>query len=50
MRGLLYGGSVTPGNAADFLGIPEVDGVFAGRSAWTAAGFLALIRVAAASP
>ena len=45
---VLYGGSVTPDNAAGFLSAPSVDGVFVGRAAWTAEGLLAVARVAAA--
>ena len=41
---LLYGGSVDRDNAADLLAVPGVDGLFAGRSAWTAEGFVALVR------
>ncbi|GAA1141753.1 triose-phosphate isomerase [Nesterenkonia lutea] len=45
---LLYGGSVTPGNASELLGIPGVNGLFVGRSAWTLSGYLELLEVAAA--
>jgi L-erythrulose 1-phosphate isomerase len=43
---VLYGGSVDTGNAADLLGVGSVDGLFVGRAAWDAAGFLALLEVA----
>jgi L-erythrulose 1-phosphate isomerase len=43
---VLYGGSVDLGNAAALLGVDAVDGLFVGRSAWTAEGFLALAEVA----
>ena len=43
--GVLYGGSVTPGNAADLLRVPGVGGLFVGRAAWDVEGFLELLRV-----
>ena len=46
VAGVLYGGSVDPGNAAGLLGVPGVDGLFAGRSASSAEGFLALVDAA----
>jgi triosephosphate isomerase len=39
---VLYGGSVSPRNAADLLAIPAVDGVFVGRSALDPAAFVAI--------
>ncbi|OYX42593.1 MAG: triose-phosphate isomerase [Rhodobacterales bacterium 32-67-9] len=45
----LYGGSVNPGNAADLIACPHVDGLFIGRSAWDVAGYLDILaRVSAA--
>lgn len=41
---LLYGGSVNPGNAAQLAGLPHVDGLFIGRSAWNAESFNHIIR------
>lgn len=35
----LYGGSVNPGNAAELIACPHVDGLFIGRSAWDVAGY-----------
>jgi triosephosphate isomerase len=46
-RAVLYGGSVTPGNAAELLRQPEVDGLFVGRAAWRLDGFQALLRIGA---
>lgn len=46
---VLYGGSVTPENAAGFLSAPSVDGLFVGRAAWTVEGLLAIAHVAAAT-
>ncbi|MFD2027467.1 triose-phosphate isomerase family protein [Promicromonospora aerolata] len=40
--GVLYGGSVDAGNAADLASGLDVDGLFVGRAAWTAAGLLDL--------
>ncbi len=44
LRGLLYGGSVTPANAEALLALDALDGLFVGRAAWTADGFAALAR------
>ena len=46
-RAVLYGGSVDVANAPGFLAIPQVDGLFVGRAAWTAAGFVRLLQLAA---
>lgn len=45
---VLYGGSVTPANAEGFLNCPSVSGLFVGRAAWKAQGFLDLARIGAA--
>ena len=45
LRGLLYGGSVSPDNAAALLELDRLDGLFVGRAAWTADGFTALLVV-----
>lgn len=43
----LYGGSVNPGNCADLIAAPSIDGLFIGRSAWSVAGYLDILaRVA----
>jgi len=42
---ILYGGSVTPQNAADLVSQPEVDGLFIGRMAWDAVNFNRILRV-----
>ena len=39
---ILYGGSVDATNAATFLAVPEINGLFVGRAAWTAEGFAAI--------
>ena len=44
-RALLYGGSVDQENAAGLIRAPHTDGLFVGRSAWTATGLLELIRI-----
>lgn len=41
---LLYGGSVNPDNAEGLIGMPEIDGLFVGRSAWDAARFAAMVE------
>jgi triosephosphate isomerase len=38
---ILYGGSVDPGNAGTFTALPDIDGLFVGRAAWTVEGFIA---------
>ncbi|PRY57557.1 triosephosphate isomerase [Knoellia remsis] len=43
---LLYGGSVTPANAAGLLALPDVDGLFVGRGAWELDGFLSILDTA----
>lgn len=45
LRGLLYGGSVSPSNAAALLDLDDLDGLFVGRAAWTADGFAALLDI-----
>ena len=39
----LYGGSVNPGNCAELITCPHVDGLFIGRSAWDVAGYLDIL-------
>lgn len=39
----LYGGSVNPGNAAELISCPNIDGLFIGRSAWTVEGYLDIL-------
>ena len=45
-RAVLYGGSVSSDNAEALLAVPHVDGLFVGRAAWSAAGFVDLLRLA----
>jgi triosephosphate isomerase len=46
---VLYGGSVNPGNCAELIAQPHIDGLFIGRSAWEAEGYLDILtRVAKA--
>jgi triosephosphate isomerase len=50
---ILYGGSVTAGNASDFLGPdgpPDIDGVLVGGASRQASAFLAIARAAQPSP
>ncbi|WP_137934176.1 triose-phosphate isomerase [Mesorhizobium comanense] len=46
---VLYGGSVNPGNAAELIGQPHIDGLFIGRSAWQAEGYIDILRRASAA-
>ena len=41
---ILFGGSVNPGNAAAYIGLPHVNGLFVGRSAWKKGGYMDLVR------
>jgi triosephosphate isomerase (TIM) len=43
---LLYGGSVKPSNAAELLGVPNVNGALVGGASLTAAEFLGIARTA----
>lgn len=40
----LYGGSVNPDNAADLIKETHIDGLFIGRSAWQATGYIDILR------
>ena len=40
----LYGGSVNPGNCAELIAQPSIDGLFIGRSAWEVEGYLDLLH------
>lgn len=46
---VLYGGSVNPGNAAELIGQPHIDGLFIGRSAWHAEGYIDILKKASAA-
>jgi triosephosphate isomerase len=46
-KAVLYGGSVDRVNAASILTVAGVDGLFVGRAAWSAPGFLELLEIAA---
>jgi triosephosphate isomerase len=41
---ILYGGSVTPGNIAEFMSQPEVDGALVGGASLKADDFLSIVR------
>ncbi|ORE93985.1 triose-phosphate isomerase [Aurantimonas sp. 22II-16-19i] len=41
---VLYGGSVNPENCVALATRPHIDGLFIGRSAWDAAGYLGIVR------
>ncbi len=42
---ILYGGSVTPENGPPMLALDDVDGLFVGRAAWQAEGFIRIIDI-----
>ncbi|MGZ6347482.1 MAG: triose-phosphate isomerase, partial [Anaerolineales bacterium] len=44
---VLYGGSVTAANAAEFFGMPEIDGALVGGASLKPEEFLAIVRAAA---
>lgn len=46
---VLYGGSMKPGNAADFMAQPDIDGGLIGGAALKAEDFLAIARAASAA-
>ncbi|RWD53616.1 MAG: triose-phosphate isomerase [Mesorhizobium sp.] len=46
---VLYGGSVNPQNAAELIGQPHIDGLFIGRSAWQAEGYIDILQRASAA-
>jgi len=43
---ILYGGSVKPANAAELLGLPDVDGALVGGASLDAADFAAIVKAA----
>jgi L-erythrulose 1-phosphate isomerase len=45
----LYGGSVNPGNCAELVTCPHIDGLFIGRSAWDVDGYLDILGRCAAA-
>ncbi len=49
VEAILYGGSVNTANAEQLLDVPGVQGLFVGRAAWDAGGFLELLEIAAAA-
>lgn len=46
---VLYGGSVNPGNCEELARQPHIDGLFIGRAAWNAAGFMDIIETSRAA-
>jgi triosephosphate isomerase len=44
---ILYGGSCTPENAAEFFGQPDIDGALVGGASLKAESFAAIVRIAA---
>jgi L-erythrulose 1-phosphate isomerase len=46
-RAVLYGGSVNTQNATELLSDPHTDGLFIGRAAWEASGFIEILKLCA---
>ncbi|MEC5323639.1 triose-phosphate isomerase [Aurantimonas sp. A3-2-R12] len=46
---VLYGGSVNPGNCVDLARRDNIDGLFIGRSAWEANGYLGIVAAVVAA-
>ena len=46
---LLYGGSVNLDNCAAYAALPDVDGLFVGRAAWTPQGFVEVLQMGLAA-
>ena len=46
---VLYGGSVNPQNCAELIAQPNIDGLFIGRSAWLAEGYIDILERCAAA-
>lgn len=44
---IVYGGSVTPSNGHELIAIPDVDGLFVGRAAWSPDGLAEIINIVA---
>lgn len=44
---VLYGGSVSPGNCRELAAQSNVDGLFIGRSAWAAEGYIGILEAVA---
>ncbi len=46
---VLYGGSVNPQNCCELARKPDIDGLFIGRSAWEASGYIGIIEAVTAA-
>ncbi len=46
---VIYGGSVNPGNCCDLAVRKNIDGLFIGRSAWEASGYIGIVESVAAA-
>lgn len=46
---ILYGGSVNPGNCVDLATQSHIDGLFIGRSAWDAKGYIGIVEAVTAA-
>jgi triosephosphate isomerase len=45
---ILYGGSVNPQNCCELAGRSDIDGLFIGRSAWSAPGYIGIVEAVTA--
>jgi L-erythrulose 1-phosphate isomerase len=46
---ILYGGSVNPGNCVELAAQSHIDGLFIGRSAWDAKGYIGIVEAVTAA-
>jgi L-erythrulose 1-phosphate isomerase len=46
---ILYGGSVNPGNCVELARQSHIDGLFIGRSAWQASGYIGIVEAVTSS-
>jgi L-erythrulose 1-phosphate isomerase len=46
---ILYGGSVNPGNCVELAQQSHIDGLFIGRAAWNAAGYIGIVEAVVAA-
>ncbi|NPD66657.1 hypothetical protein HN018_21605 [Lichenicola cladoniae] len=46
---IIYGGAVTPDTGPTLIALDNVDGLFVGRAAWTADGFMRIVAIVAAA-
>ena len=42
---IIYGGAVNADNGAALIALPDVDGLFVGRAAWTPEGYARIVKL-----